>query len=96
LTEEQVNIAKQKDPAFEADINLLQDQLLLQRQKLLLLLEDQQGQNGQVLQQIECMIAAHNALEKRLIDYVLIMRPHFTMGQQNCLFGLCRKNQINP
>jgi hypothetical protein len=93
LTEEQIGIAAHKDPAFETDINLLQNQLLSQRQKLLSLLEDQQGQNGQVSQQIECIIDAHNALAKRLINYILIMRPHFTTEQQKCLFGLCTKTK---
>lgn len=95
LTEEQMSIALQKDPAFETDILQLQNQLLSERQKLAPLFEDTQGQNGQVSEQIERIIAAHKALEKRLIDYVLIMRSHFTIEQQKYIIGLCTKNYLD-
>ncbi len=92
LTDEQLAIAAQKDPAFEQDVQQSQSQLLTERQALRSLLENNQEPNGQITQQIERIITAHNALEKRLISYVLIMREHFTAQQQKRLIGLCQRN----
>ena len=92
LTEDQLTIAAQKDPAFEQEVQQLQSRLLTERQALLSLLESQQEPNGQVSEQIERIITAHNALEKRLISYVVIMREHFTAEQQKRLIGLCQRN----
>jgi hypothetical protein len=96
LTDEQWAVVAQQDPAFESDVRLLQTQLLSERRQLLLLLENQQEPNGQVSLQIENIIAVHNSLEKRLIDFVLIMRRHFTPAQQQRLVGLFRKECSNP
>ncbi len=92
MTDEQLVIAEQKDPDFEEDIRQLQGAVLSERRQLYSLLEDQQNLNGQITQQIENLIATHNVLEKRLIGYVLTMRPHFSAQQQKRLIGLCGKN----
>ena len=92
LTDEQLSIAAQQDPTFEDDVRRMQEQLLADRSALLSLLESKQDPNGHLTQLVEQLIVSHNALEKRLIDYVLTMRPYFTAEQQKRLMGLCRQS----
>lgn len=94
FTDRQLALVQQKDPAFESDIRQLRSRLLDERSKLQTLLETGQNPNGQLMRQVNAVITAHNALEKRLIDFILTMRPHFTPDQQQRLIGLCQRNCI--
>lgn len=92
LTDEQLAIATEKDPTFETDVRRLQTTLAAERQSLPALIENQETTDEQVSRQIDRVISAHHALEKRLIGYVLTMREHLTAEQKSRLFGLCRRN----
>lgn len=92
MTEEQLAIAQEKDPTFEEDVRELQNQLFAERQGLLLLLVAGQNPNGQLADQFDRLINAYNALENRLITYVLVMRPYFTTEQQKQLVGMCKND----
>jgi len=95
LTDEQLSIAREKDPAFEEDVRELRNQLFAERQALLSLFESGKEMNGQLTEQFDRLINAYNTLEKRLIAFVLTMRPYFTTEQQKQIIGLCKKNCMN-
>jgi len=95
LTDEQITIAQQKDPNFEADAAQLRDSLLSERAKLLATFEDPRTTNDELLAQIERLISAHSQIERRIAKHVLVLRPYLTTDQQKWLIGLCRRSQ-NP
>ena len=89
LTEEQILISQERDPDFEADLAQLRNVLLDERAKLLSAFEDLQTSNEELLEQINRLVFAHSQIERRLIQYLLILRPHLTVEQQKWLMGLC-------
>ena len=95
LTQEQLAICQQKDPLFEQDVRTLRNNLFDERQRLFSLLENGQDSNGQLTEQFDRLAEAYNSLEKRLINYVIVMRPYFTAEQQKQIIGMCRNNCRN-
>jgi hypothetical protein len=95
LDQEQVNLLNQEDADFETESIDLRNRLLAERAKLLTMFEDPGSGDDQLLQQIEKLIAAHSAIERRVVRHVLVLRPYLTGEQQKWLIGLCSRNQEN-
>ena len=77
------------DPLFAGERKALQGELADARSALAALLEDENVTNERIREQVEDCIARHNALERRVADYLLTVRDHLTPGQQKKLFRLC-------
>lgn len=90
LSEEQVNVLQEKDPAFERDSVRLRDALLAERAKLLSVFQDTESGDHELLGQIENLISAHSRIERRIAEHVLVLRPYLGVEQQKWLIGLCR------
>ena len=93
LTEKQVSLLYQEDADFETETPDLRNTLLAERAKLLSMFEDSGSADNQLLQQIEKLIAAQSAIERRIVRHVLVLRPYLTGEQQKWLIGLCRRSQ---
>lgn len=90
LTEEQIQITREQDPDFEADLAQLRNTLLAERETLLNMFEDPQIENETLLEQINQLISSHSQVERRLAQHLLILRPHLNVEQQKWLIGLCK------
>ncbi len=77
------------DPRFAEDLKSCQKELTIARSSLAALLEDETAPNDRIRGQIEDCIAKHNALERRVAQYLLTVRNHLTPDQQKKLFRLC-------
>ena len=77
------------DPGFAGERKSLQEELVDARSALATLLEDENVTNERIRGQIEDCIAKHNALERRVAQYLLTVRDHLTPDQQKRLFRLC-------
>ena len=91
LSEEQHEAIHATAPTFDDDAVKLADQLRRRRHELADLLESEGAADAQVLEQVELVIAAHNALERRVAQHVLAIRKHLTPAQQKRLMGLCAR-----
>ena len=80
---------QQVDPSFTEERWTLQRDLDQARTDLALLFEDQDASDETLQKQVEVVIAAHNALERRVAAYLIAVRPHLAPGQQKKLFRLC-------
>ena len=95
LNDQQLETIKKQDPAFAADSKILRQQLLQHRSKLRAMFEDPEATDHDLMQEVDRMIAAHKAIEKRVAEYVVLLRPHLTQEQQKWLIGLCfRKGKV--
>jgi hypothetical protein len=77
------------DPNFAADLVRLRTELQTRRSELAVSLEDPAASDAQIRSRVEAVIAASAALERRVTDYLLLVRKHLTAEQQRRLFGLC-------
>lgn len=93
LTDEQIRIAQQREPDFEADSAQLRDELLAERAKLLAIFENPATTNEQLRRQFDSFISAHGQIERRVARHVLVLRPYLSPDQQKWLIGLCRRAQ---
>jgi hypothetical protein len=92
LDERQVNLLYREDAEFDTETADLRERLLAERAKLLSMFEDSGSGDSQLLRQIEKLITAHSAIERRVVRHVLVLRPYLTGEQQKWLIGLCRRN----
>ena len=95
LDERQISLLHKEDADFEAETTDLRNILLAERATLLSAFEDPESRDDHLLQQIEKLVTAHSAIERRIIRHVLVLRPHLTVEQQKWLIGLCRRSQDN-
>lgn len=77
------------DAEFEAAARRLQDELAQARADLAARLERTRSTNAEILDHVERVIAAHDALERRVAQHLVRLRPHLTVAQQKRLFDLC-------
>jgi len=77
------------DPGFIREARALAADLREQREGFASLLEDPQSADDAILAQSEKVIAAHNALERRVVRHLLLIRPHLTPAQHQRLMRLC-------
>ena len=89
LSEEQTQALGKVDPSFVDERWSLQRSLDQARTKLALLFEDKGVSDGALREQVELVIAAHNALERRVAEHLIAVRPHLAPGHQKTLFCLC-------
>ncbi|MEW6252946.1 MAG: periplasmic heavy metal sensor, partial [Planctomycetota bacterium] len=71
---------------FAADRAPLVAQLADERDRLAALLENPDTPADQLMQQVDTVIAAHGALERRILTHLVELRPHLTAEQQQVLF----------
>lgn len=77
------------DPAFAADLSSLRSSLNSRREALAAALGDVNSPDQIIELRVEEVIAASNALERRVMKHLLEVRDHLTADQQKQLFGLC-------
>lgn len=82
----QVGALRDVDPEFPADRDELEATLAAERETLAALFEQPDADDGAVLDQVERVVAAHAALERRVARYLLAVRPHLTDPQRARLF----------
>lgn len=76
-------------PLFSEDRRRLEVALAEQRERLARLFEQADAGDEQILAQVERVIEAHNALERRVAEFLLAVRPHLTAEQAHRLFERC-------
>jgi hypothetical protein len=86
LTPQQAAEVREIEAGFAADRVPLEATLAAERERLAAALENPASTNDEILQQVEKVIAAHNALERRVAAHLIAMRPHLAVEQQRRLF----------
>lgn len=77
------------DPDFRIERGKLESALAAERERLAHLFEQSAVPDDELLAQVERVIAAHDALERRVARYLLAVRPHLSAQQQRRLFERC-------
>lgn len=77
------------DPAFASDLRKLREELLARRADLAAALEKADTPAEAIQANVEAVLAANAAVERRATKYLLTVRDHLTPEQQRRLFGLC-------
>ena len=88
LSPQQTRLIHKHDPGFQQDAQNLNAQLRQERETLAALLQEPSTPDSQLLRQVERVIAAHDALERRVARYVVAIRHRLTAEQQKRLLGL--------
>jgi len=78
-----------KDPTFRDDLARLRAELATRRQALADALESSDSSDEQIRACVERIIETHNALERRVTEYLLIVRYELSPQQRAKLFRLC-------
>jgi Spy/CpxP family protein refolding chaperone len=89
LSERQQAEVGSVDAEFEADTLRLRNELAQARSELAAQLERTASTDAEILAQVERVITAHDALERRVAQHLVKLRPHLTVAQQKRLFDLC-------
>jgi len=92
LTREQSTWIHQQDPNFEEQCTVLRDRLYEAHTNLLASLEDAQMTEQELAAKVDALIEAHDALEKRVAQHIVLLRPQLSQEQRNQLGGLCSRN----
>lgn len=77
------------DPGFADELQRLKTDVADRRADLASLLDKPEATNEQIMAGLEQVIAANNALERRVAKYLLAVREHLTAEQQRRLLNLC-------
>lgn len=86
MTPRQAAAVRDIEAPFAADRALLEASLVAEREHLATMLENPAARDDEILRQVEKVIAAHNALERRVAEFLVAMRPHLSATQQKRLF----------
>ena len=78
-----------KDPTFRDDLARLRGELVTRRQALADALESSDSSDEEIRDCVERIIETHNALERRVTEYLLIVRYELSPEQRAKLFRLC-------
>ncbi len=89
LTQEQSTWIEQQDPNFEAQCTVLRDRLYEAHTNLAANLENAQVTEQELAAKVDALIEAHAALEKRVAQYIVLLRPRLSQEQRDELRGLC-------
>ena len=92
LTDGQLALSQQLDPLFDEDASRLKEQAAAAHVALLRVFEDPQAIASGLTSAIDTLVAAHTAMEQRVAQHVLLLRPHLSPGQIRCLVGICRRS----
>ena len=90
LTAEQMAFAQDHDPNFSEDCARLKDEVGAACAALLAAFDDTQLGDEEILARLDGLIEAHSGLERRVAQYVIMMRPHLSSRQRQHLAGLSR------
>jgi hypothetical protein len=90
LTAEQVAFANRNDPDFSVDCTRLKEEVSAAYAALLAGLEDAQAGDDELLARLDGLIEAHNRLELRVAQFVVMVRPWLSAAQRQRLAGLSR------
>ncbi len=77
------------DPRFAEDLSRLRNDLQRGRADLAALLEQKDASDQAIRAQVESVIAANAALQRRVMEHVLAVRDHLTPAQQQRLLSFC-------
>lgn len=77
------------DPAFDQDLKRLRAAVEDARTTLAALLEKPDASDKAIRDQVEVVITANAALQRRVMEHVLAIRDHLTPVQQQRLLNLC-------
>ncbi len=80
---------READAGFASELKQLKAEVAANRAVLASLLEKPEATNDQIMAGLEKVIAANNALERRVAQYLLAVRKHLTVEQQRRLLNLC-------
>jgi uncharacterized protein YoxC len=89
LTQEQNSWIQQEDPDFQAQCAALRDQLYKAHTDLVASLEDVQTTKQELTTKVEALIEARDALEKRVAQHIVLLRPRLSQEQRDRLSRLC-------
>lgn len=88
LTDEQVTFSQERDPDFTADSELLAERVRSAYADLLVSFEDASVSDDDLLAKIRDLTEAHNALERRVAEHVVRIRPDLSERQREVLAEL--------
>ena len=89
MSPEQTKEIRNIDATFPEDSTKLERALFDERQKLADLFDSPDATAEAIQQQVERVITANNALERRVADHLLALRPHLTAEQRAKLYRRC-------
>lgn len=90
LTQEQSAWIHQQDPNFEEQCVVLRDRLYEVHAGLVASFESAQLTKQELATKIDDLLAAHDALEKRVAQHIVLLRPRLSQEQRDLLSSLCR------
>jgi len=88
LSAEQESTIGKADPDFRAEAKQLAMRLDAEQDKLAELLVSAAAGRETIMAQVEKMMLAHNALERRVAEHILEVREHLAPEQRKKLMGL--------
>jgi len=94
LTEEQALAAQNRDPNFAPDTAILKDRMGRACADLLAGFEDAAVDNESLLARVRELTEAHNALEKRVAEHVICIRPDLSARQRDTLAELVEATRM--
>ncbi|MGN6368660.1 MAG: periplasmic heavy metal sensor [Phycisphaerae bacterium] len=89
LSPEQSDNVQKDDPGFSSDLPALAAGARQERQKFSELLENPASTDEAIRGQLQRVLDADAALQRRVLDHVLKVRDHLTAAQQEQLMALC-------
>lgn len=89
LTEEQAAWIGQQDPDFDGQVATLRGRLSQVHADLAANLETSRIDGEAFLTQLEDLIQAYSALELRVTQHLVLLRPQLSQEQRNLLSSLC-------
>jgi len=88
VSEERMAEIESRDPTFRADLAALRAELAERRAALADSLESADSTDEQIRERLEQTITTHNALERRVTEYLILVRPLLDPEQKSRLFRL--------
>jgi hypothetical protein len=90
LTQEQSTWIQQQDPNFDEQCVLLRDRLYEVHAALVASFENTQMTEQELATKVDALIEAHDALEKKVAQHIMLLRSELSQEQRDLLSGLCR------
>ena len=90
LTHEQIAWVQLRDPDFEQECLSLRERLYEAHTDLVASFENAQIAEEELTARLDDLVAVHAALEKRVAQHIVLLRPLLSQEQQDLLSGLCR------
>lgn len=91
LSKEQKQAVRATDPGFVGEVRAIQQALADERLALASLLETPDSGDQEIMDQVERVIEAHDALERRVARHMLAIRPILTPEQAKQFMGLAAR-----